>query len=152
VNASSSMGDHQRITLGDYGRLDNLDEIFLGFQPANPIIFDINKNRVLVNLKTNQFAGKELEHCNAHLILFLDICSTINPSGISESDKRLRLFGYSLKGRANDWLDALPKGIITTWDQHKQRFLDRYFPSSRCRWLNEKVPHRKGVAHLHRRK
>jgi len=66
------MGDHPHITLGDYGRLDNLDEISLGFEPANPIVFDI-KNNVLVNLKTNQFAGRDLEDCKAHLTHFLYI-------------------------------------------------------------------------------
>jgi len=30
------MGDQQRITLGDYGRLINIDDIYLGFQTANP--------------------------------------------------------------------------------------------------------------------
>jgi len=65
--------------LGDYGRLDNLDEITLGFQPANPVVFDI-KNSVLVNLKNNQFADRKVEDCNAHLTNFLDICHTINPA------------------------------------------------------------------------
>lgn len=100
------MGDHPCITLGGYGRLDNLDEISLGFLPANPVVFDI-KNSVLVNLKTNQFARRDLEDCNAHLTHFLDICSTINLVGISKSYKIIWLFGYSVKGRAKDWLDAL---------------------------------------------
>ena len=43
-----------------------------------------------------------------HLKQFLDAYSTIYPTGVSESDKRLRLFGYSLTGKARDWLDALP--------------------------------------------
>jgi hypothetical protein len=36
-----------------------LEEISLGFQPVNPVVFDI-QNSVLVNLKTNQFACREL--------------------------------------------------------------------------------------------
>jgi len=86
-----------RITLGHYGRLDNLNEICLGFQLANLVVFDI-KNSVLVNLKIDQFARRDTANCNAHLTSSLDTCITINPSGISESDKRLKLFGYSLKG------------------------------------------------------
>jgi len=42
------MGDELRITLGDYERLDNLDEVSLGFQPSNPVVFDI-KNSVMMN-------------------------------------------------------------------------------------------------------
>jgi len=41
----------------------------------------------MLNLKSNQFSGKESEDCNAHLTHFLDACSTINPIGVSESDK-----------------------------------------------------------------
>lgn len=34
------------VTLEDYGRLDNLDEVAQGFQPANLVFFDI-RNPVL---------------------------------------------------------------------------------------------------------
>jgi len=77
----SEMGEKHCITLGDYGRLDNLDEVSLGFQPANPVVFDI-KNSVMMNLKSNPFSGKEMEDCNAHFKHFLDACSTINPTGV----------------------------------------------------------------------
>jgi len=107
------MGDHPRITLGDYGRLDNIEEVSLGFQPANPVVFNI-KNGFMLYLKSNQFSGKESEDCNTHLTHFLVACNTINPAGVLKYDKRLRLFGCSLTGRANDWLDRLPSGTIKT--------------------------------------
>ena len=65
------MGEEYRITLGDYGRLDNMDEVSLGFQPAKPVVFDI-KNSVMIYLKSNPFSGKETDDCNAHLKHFLD--------------------------------------------------------------------------------
>ena len=124
----SEMGEEHRVTLGDYGRLGNLEEVSLGFQPANPLVFDI-KNIVMMNLESNPFSGKEREDYNTRLKHFLDACNTINPAEVLESDKRLRLFGYSLTGRTRDWLDALPSGSIETWDQLKREFLDRYFPT-----------------------
>lgn len=78
-----------------------MDEGSLGFQPANPVVFDI-KNRVMMNLKSNPFSSKETEDCNARLKHFMDACSTINPAGVSESDKRLKLFGYSRTEKARD--------------------------------------------------
>jgi hypothetical protein len=30
-----AMGDHPRITLGDYGRMDNFEEVSLRFQPTS---------------------------------------------------------------------------------------------------------------------
>jgi len=46
------MGGVERITVGDYGRLDNFDEVAQGFKQANPILFDI-KTDVLAFLKEN---------------------------------------------------------------------------------------------------
>jgi len=69
--------NHPRLTLGDYRRLDNLDEISLGFQPANLVVFDI-KNSVLVNLKSNQFAARDLEDCNTYLAWSSDARNDLN--------------------------------------------------------------------------
>jgi len=126
----SELGDERRITLGDYGRLDNLDELSLCLHPTNPVVFDV-KNSVMMNLKSNQFLGMEAEDCNTYLKYFLDACSIISPTGVSESDKRLRLFGYSLYRKARDRLDALRSVAIETWDQLKREFLDRYFPTAK---------------------
>ncbi|KAK2451480.1 hypothetical protein QL285_010531 [Trifolium repens] len=48
------MGDEQRITMGDYCKMTDTDQISLGFQPANPANFDI-KGNVLTGLRENQF-------------------------------------------------------------------------------------------------
>jgi len=56
----------EHITLGNYGRLDNIDEVAQGFQPTNLVFFDI-KNSVLTALKENQYSGKDDEECNIHL-------------------------------------------------------------------------------------
>ncbi|KEH26722.1 transposable element protein, putative [Medicago truncatula] len=101
------------VKLEDYGRLDNLDEVAQGFQPANLVFFDI-RNPVLTAFKVNQYSGKDDEDRKVHLNDFLEACSTINPDGVSKSNKRLRLFGYSLKGRAKDWLNTLSSGSIAT--------------------------------------
>ncbi|PNX65172.1 hypothetical protein L195_g062461, partial [Trifolium pratense] len=47
-----------RRTLGDYGRRDNDVLANQGFQPANPVSFDI-KNTVLSALKENPYSGSE---------------------------------------------------------------------------------------------
>ncbi|GAU45321.1 hypothetical protein TSUD_84380, partial [Trifolium subterraneum] len=96
-----------RRTLGDYGQAIGGHNPNLGFQPVNPVSFDI-KNTVLSALKENQFSG--------------------NPTGVSESNKKLRLFPLSLTGRAKDWIDTLPPNTIATWDELELKFRERYFP------------------------
>ncbi|MCH84281.1 hypothetical protein A2U01_0005112 [Trifolium medium] len=114
-------------TLGDYGRGTNGDQEFRGFQPANPVAFDI-KSLVLKDLKENKFSGADVECPYLHLSHFLDVCDYTNPPGVSESAKRLKHFKYSLTGRAKDWLGTLPNGTIKTWNELRVKFLERFFP------------------------
>ncbi|GAU51742.1 hypothetical protein TSUD_415390, partial [Trifolium subterraneum] len=99
----------------------------LGFQPVNPVSFDI-KNTVLSALKENQFSGSESECPNIHLARFYEACGYTDLAGVSESNKKLRLFPLSLTGRAKDWIDTLPPNTITSWDELELKFCERYFP------------------------
>ncbi|GAU43677.1 hypothetical protein TSUD_302400 [Trifolium subterraneum] len=116
-----------RRTLGDYGERNVRGVANLGFQPVNPVTFDI-KNTVISALKEDQYSGSESQCPNLHLSHFYDACDYTDPPGISESDKRLRLFKFSLTGRAKDWLDTIPPGTIATWQELERKFKDRYFP------------------------
>ncbi|GAU40459.1 hypothetical protein TSUD_134610 [Trifolium subterraneum] len=116
-----------RRTLGDYGQATDGQNLNLGFQPVNPASFDI-KNTVLSALKENQFSGGESECPNIHLSRFYEACGYTDPTGISESNKKLRLFPLSLTGRAKDWIDTLPPNSIATWDELELKFRERYFP------------------------
>ena len=75
----------ERYTLGDYGRLDNLDEVAQGFNQQT--MSSGIKNSILTALKVNKYSGKDDEDCNIHLTYFLEVCSTINPDVASKSDK-----------------------------------------------------------------
>ncbi|GAU10206.1 hypothetical protein TSUD_421460, partial [Trifolium subterraneum] len=99
----------------------------LGFQPVNPVSFDI-KNTMLSALKENQFSGSESEFPNIHLAQFYEACGYTDPTGVSESNKKLRLFPLSLTGRAKDWIDTLPPNTIASWDELELKFRERYFP------------------------
>ncbi|MCH90689.1 putative transposable element protein [Trifolium medium] len=84
-----------RRTLGDYGLRNNGEIANLGFQPANPVMFDI-KNTIISALKEDQHSGAETQCPNLHLSHFYDVCDYTDPPGVSESNKRLRLFKFSL--------------------------------------------------------
>ncbi|CAJ2659226.1 unnamed protein product [Trifolium pratense] len=69
-----------RRTLGDYGRRDNDALANQGFQPANPVSFDI-KNTVLSALKENPYSGSEAQCPNLHLSHFYEACDYTDPPG-----------------------------------------------------------------------
>ncbi|WJX68618.1 hypothetical protein P8452_52969 [Trifolium repens] len=48
-----------RCTMGDYCRRTDAGQISMGFQPANPVTFNI-KNTVLSGLRENQFDGSAI--------------------------------------------------------------------------------------------
>ncbi|KAH0699274.1 hypothetical protein KY284_013489 [Solanum tuberosum] len=47
---------------------------------------------------------------------------------VSDDAFRLRLFPFSLKGKARTWLDDLPARSIHNWDELLEAFLDEFFP------------------------
>ena len=49
-------------------------------------------------------------------------------NGVSDDAIRLRLFLFSLKDKAKNWLISEPLDLITTWDDLSNKFLARFFP------------------------
>ena len=51
----------------------------------------------------------------------------------------MRAFPFSLKDSAKGWPYYLPPGSITTWDQLKKKFLDKYFSASHAASLRKEI-------------
>ena len=85
-----------------------------------------------------QFSGKTYEDANAHLQHFLEICSTIKIKGVAASAIQLRLFPFSLPGRAKQWFYA-NKDRNTTWDLCAKNFLSKFFPVAKTNALRGKI-------------
>ncbi|XP_073046141.1 uncharacterized protein [Primulina eburnea] len=76
------------------------------------------------------FRGLADEDPHKHLKEFHIVCTAMKPQGITEEQISLRAFPFSLADKAKDWLYYLPSGSITTWDNMKQQFLEKFFPAS----------------------
>jgi hypothetical protein len=55
----------------------------------------------------------------------------VPPDNVTESQKKLRLFPFTLTSRAKDWLMSIPSGTIETWDELELKFLKKFFPMSK---------------------
>jgi len=120
-----------RPMMGDYGLDANRGHLTHVFQPANPKAFDI-KSSVQQNLKENQFDGRDDKSPHEHLSHFHETFQFyVPPANVTESQKKLRLFPFTLTGRAKDWLLSIPSGTIQTWDELELKFLKRFFPMSK---------------------
>ncbi|GJW52633.1 reverse transcriptase domain-containing protein [Tanacetum coccineum] len=52
---------------------------------------------------------------------------------------RLRLFQFSFRDQASNWLERLPSGSISTWEDFTTRFLAQFFPSGRIAKLRNDI-------------
>jgi len=86
-----------------------------------------------------QFDGLQDEDPNTHIQLFLEICDTFKFNGVSEDAVRLRLFPFSLRGKAKQWLNSLPRNSITTWQELIKKFMDKFFPPSKTAKLRAEI-------------
>ncbi|KAA3474252.1 Retrotransposon gag protein [Gossypium australe] len=50
-----------------------------------------------------------------------------------------KLFPFSLRSKSKQWLNSLPRGSITTWDQMTEKFLLKYFPLAKIAKLRNDI-------------
>nr|GEU53359.1 zinc finger, CCHC-type [Tanacetum cinerariifolium] len=74
-----------------------------------------------------------------HLKDFLKIVDSIDLNGGTKNTTRLRLFCFSLRDQAINWLGRLPAGSISTWDDLTTRFLVQFFPPKRIAKLRNDI-------------
>src|SRR3954462_13807550 len=65
---------------------------------------------------------------------------------------KLKLFPFSLRGRAKAWLQSLPKNSIDSWSKCKDVFIGKYYPPAiiiqlRCNIMNFRQLDNEHVAH-----
>ncbi|GJZ21428.1 zinc finger, CCHC-type containing protein [Tanacetum coccineum] len=101
------MGDENRIrTLGDYSRPSHE-----GYQ--NTIELPDGNNVVPLRSDTIRLVQNE---CSFH--------------GLRERT-RLRLFQFSLRDQASNWVERIPAGSVSTWEDLTTHFLAQFFPPRR---------------------
>ncbi|CAH9141668.1 unnamed protein product [Cuscuta epithymum] len=89
------------------------------------------KPAIIHMVSNDQFGGAPTEDPNNHITKFLRACNTFKINGVPSDAVRLRLFPFSLRDRAQSWLDSFPDNHFSTWDQLHGEFLKRFFPPSK---------------------
>ncbi|GJX12679.1 MAK10-like protein [Tanacetum coccineum] len=76
---------------------------------------------------------------NQHLKDFLKLMDSLDLDSENRERTRLRLFQFSLRDQASNWLKRLPAGSITTWEDLTTRFLAQFFPPGRTLKLRNDI-------------
>ncbi|KAA3460523.1 retrotransposon gag protein [Gossypium australe] len=102
-------------------------------------IFELKPNTIQMIQQFVQFNGLQDEDPNTHIANFLELCDTFKINGVSDDAIRLRLFPFSLRNKAKQWLNSLPRWSITTWEQMTEKFLLKYFPPAKTAKLRNDI-------------
>ncbi|GJU93957.1 zinc finger, CCHC-type containing protein [Tanacetum coccineum] len=76
---------------------------------------------------------------NQHLKDFLKLVDSLDLDVVSRERMRLRLFQFSLRDQAINWLERLPIGSNSTWEDLTTRFLAQFFPMGRTTKLRNDI-------------
>jgi len=84
-------------------------------------------NALIIVLQQDQLGGHPSNNPNVYLHKFFAKCDTIKLNKVSTDAIRLRLFPFSSKDRASDWLQDEELSSFTTWEVLSKAFLSKYF-------------------------
>ncbi|XP_057425760.1 uncharacterized protein LOC130719138 [Lotus japonicus] len=66
-------------------------------------------------------------------------CETLKRREISLDTVRMILLHYTLKDAAKDWLRSQPPNSIRTWEDLAEKFIAKFFPSTRIRKAKQEI-------------
>ncbi|GKB15857.1 zinc finger, CCHC-type containing protein [Tanacetum coccineum] len=85
------------------------------------------------------FYGLQSGDPNQHLKDFLKYVDLLDLNVDNRERTCLRLFQFSLRDQASNWLERLPAGSISTWEDLTTRFLAQFFPPGRTSKLRNDI-------------
>jgi hypothetical protein len=74
-----------------------------------------------------QFSGASSDNAAAHLNNFVELCEMQKYKDVDGNIIKLKLFPFSLIGRAKDWLLSLRRNSVDSWDKCKDAFIRKYY-------------------------
>jgi len=90
-------------------------------------------------VEREQFGRDPSENPNAYLHKLLAKCNTIKINGAFSDAIRLRLFLFSLRDNASDWLQSEEPNSFTSWEMLSKAFLSKYFPPGKIAKLRTEI-------------
>ncbi|GKD65146.1 MAK10-like protein, partial [Tanacetum coccineum] len=134
------MGDENPIrTLGDYFKPSHEGYRNTIELPVGNNAVPLRSNTILLVQNGCSFHGLWSENPNQHLKDFLKLVDSLDLDGENRERMCMRLFQFSLPDQASNWLERLPAGSITTWEDLTSRFLAQFFPPGRTAKLRNDI-------------
>ena len=128
----AEMGAIENTKLCDFTSTFNNDFICIPIAPPTPETAFFEIKPVLLNLvMKEQFSGISTDDAASHLNNFVELCEMQKYKDVDGVIIKLKLFPFSFRGRAKDWLLSLPRNNIDSWDKCKDAFIGKYYPPAK---------------------
>jgi len=120
--------NNQRRFLGDYTQHQGPHHFSSIVNPTKGVEM---KPALLSLITTNHFSGLDQEKPFNHLAMLYELCGTLGTDSDDEKVVSLRLFCFSLIGKAKTWLQSHLNQKLTSWGDVEKKFLPRFFSLSK---------------------
>ncbi|GKA33966.1 hypothetical protein Tco_0720395 [Tanacetum coccineum] len=134
------MGDENPIrTLGDYSKPSHEGYRNTIELPIGNNVVPLRSDTIRLVQNGYSFHGLRSEDPNQHLKDFLKLVDSLDLDGENRERTRLRLFQFSLRDQESNWLERLPAGSITTWEDLTTRLTSKSLSSWYDLWLQVQI-------------
>ena len=134
------MSNPENTKLCDFTSTNNNDFICTPIAPtASKADFFEIKPALLTLVMKEQFSGVSTDDAAAHLNNFVELCDMQKYKEVEGDFVKLKLFPFSLRGRAKDWLLSLPRNSIDSWTKCKDAFIGKYYPPAKIISLRSSI-------------
>src|SRR4051795_11316886 len=126
------MATPENTKLCDFTSTNNDDFICTPIAPPTPeaAFYEI-KSALSNRVMKEKFSSVSTEDAASHLNNFVELCEMQKYKDIDGDIVKLKLFPFSLRGRAKDWLLSLPRNSIDSWVKCKDAFIGKYYPPAK---------------------
>src|SRR3954464_5067567 len=133
------MGSNENTKLCDFTSHNNNDFICTPIAPPATLAPSYEIKPALLNLvMKEQFSGVG-DDASLHLNNFIELYDMQKYKEVDGDIVKLKLFPFSLRGRANEWLQSLPKNSINSWSKCKDAFIGKYYPPAKIIQLRSNI-------------
>ncbi|GKB15435.1 zinc finger, CCHC-type containing protein [Tanacetum coccineum] len=134
------MGDENPIrTLRDYSKPSHEGYMNTIELPKGNNVVPFRSETIWLVQNGCSFHGLWSKDPNQHLKDFLKLVDSLDLNGENRERTRLLLFQFSFRDQASNWLERLPAGSISTWEDLTTHFLSQFFPPGRTAKLRNDI-------------
>src|ERR1041384_8125671 len=133
------MGSNENTKLCDFTSHNNSDFICTPIAAPATSAPSYEIKPALLNLVIkDQFSGAG-EDAALHLNNFIELRDMHKYKEVDGDIVKLKLCPFSLRGRAKEWLQSLPKNSIDSWSKCKDAFIGKYYPPAKIIQLRSNI-------------